>query len=137
MAELDSVMRLAASGLRAQSARMRIIAENVANASSAATEPGGTPYQRKVPVFKAELDRALGLERVEMTKAVKDRSDFQMRYEPGHPAADENGYVQYPNVSSLVEMMDLRAAQRAYEANLKVIEAGRSITNRTLDLLRR
>jgi flagellar basal-body rod protein FlgC len=115
---------------------MRIIAENVANADSAATAPGGAPYRRQIPIFEADFDKELGAVRVAMTGVAPDRSDFRLRYEPGHPSADARGYVSYPNVSSLVEMMDMRTAQRAYEANLSMIETNRALVSRTLELLR-
>lgn len=137
MSRIDDVISIAASGLHAQSARMRVIAENVANADSTAQTPGGDPYRRRIPVFATELDRATGVERVEMTRTIPDTGDFTIRYEPGHPAADEQGYVKYSNVNALIELMDLRAAQRAYEANLNVIENSRTMLSRTLDLLRR
>ncbi len=137
MPNLESALSIAASGLRAQSSRMRIIAENVANADSTATTPGGDPYRRQIPVFQQELDRATGLPRVEMSRTEPDSADFSIRYEPGHPAADPEGYVKYSNVNSLIELMDLRSAQRAYEANLNVIENSRAMLTRTLDLLRR
>lgn len=137
MPDLESALAIAASGLRAQSSRMRIIAENVANADSTATTPGGDPYRRQIPVFQQELDRATGLPRVEMSRTEPDTGDFEIRYEPGHPAADDQGYVKYSNVNSLVELMDLRSAQRAYEANLNVVENSRAMMTRTLDLLRR
>jgi flagellar basal-body rod protein FlgC len=137
MAELESVLSIAASGLRAQSARLRIIAENVANADSTATTPGGDPYRRRIPVFQAELDRVTGVPQVDMTRTAPDMSDFDIRYEPGHPAADGLGYVKYSNVNALIELMDMRAAQRAYEANLNMIENSRAMLSRTLDLLRR
>jgi len=137
MSDLNAVLAVAATGLRAQSARMRVISENVANAGSTAQTPGGDPYRRQIPVFEAELDRATGLRTVHMTKTLPDTADFDVRFEPGHPAADEQGYVKYPNVNPLIEMMDLRSAQRAYEANLNMIESGRMMMTRTLDLLRR
>lgn len=130
-------LHTAAAGLRAQTSRMRIIAENLANASSTAQTPDGDPYRRQVPVFKSELDRATGVERVRMDKAIADMSEFEMRYEPGHPAANAQGYVKYPNVSTLVELMDMREAQRAMNANLSVIDNTRQMMQRTLDLLRR
>lgn len=135
--QADDILHIAAAGLRAQSARMRVIAENLANASSTAATPGGDPYRRQIPVFEAELDRAAGLERVRMTRVAPDLADFELRYEPGHPAADAQGYVKYPNVKALVELMDMRAAQRAYEANLNIIENARAMMTRTLDILRR
>lgn len=129
-------MMIAASGLRAQSGRMKVIAENIANSSSTAAAPNQDPYRRKVPTFKAEFDRELGAQTVALGPVQRDRSDFQVRHEPGHPAADANGYVRYPNVNSLVESMDMREAQRSYEANLNVVSATRRMIARTLDLLR-
>jgi flagellar basal-body rod protein FlgC len=130
-------MSISAAGLRAQSARMRIISENIANAESTAREPGGDPYRRQVPVFQAELDRATGLNTVRMTDVSYDRSPFTLEFDPGHPAADEAGYVRTSNVEMLVEMMDMREAMRSYEANLNMIENSRRMQERTLDLLRR
>lgn len=132
----DPVMHIASSGMRAQSARIRIIAENVANANSTAKTPEEDPYRRKVAVFETELDRATGLEGVRMAKAVEDRSDFNLRYQPGHPNADGRGYVKYPNVSTLIEMTDMRAAQRSYQANISVFETQRALISRTLQMLR-
>jgi flagellar basal-body rod protein FlgC len=137
MSPSDAVFQIAASGLRAQTARMRVIAENVANAESTARTPGGDPYRRQVPQFQAVLDREIDAKTVRMTGARPDMSDFRVRYMPGHPAADANGNVRMPNVDSLVEMMDMREAQRAYEANLNVVESNRAMLGRTLDLLRR
>lgn len=130
-------MQIAAAGLRAQASRMRIIAENIANASSTGRTPGEDPYQRQVPVFESELDRATGLEMVRMTDARPDQSDFKVVYEPGHPAANEEGYVRYPNVNMLLELMDMREAQRSYEANMNMVEGSRRMLERALDLLRR
>ena len=129
-------MAIAASGLRAQSGRMRVIAENIANAESTAQRPGGNPYRRKIPTFRSEMDRALEAQTMTMGKVRQDPSEFRTKYEPGHPAADANGYVKYPNVNSLVEMTDMREAQRSYEANLNVIGATRRMIQRTIDLLR-
>ena len=129
-------MAIAASGLRAQSGRMRVIAENIANAESTAQRPGGNPYRRKIPTFRSEMDRALESQTMTMGKVRQDPSEFRTKYEPGHPAADANGYVKYPNVNSLVEMTDMREAQRSYEANLNVIGATRRMIQRTIDLLR-
>jgi flagellar basal-body rod protein FlgC len=135
--EMMKSMLVAAAGMRAQAERWRIIAENLANSTSTATKPGEDPYRRKIPVFKAELDRATGVETVKMTRVAKDMSDFREQYMPGHPAADARGYVKIPNVNSLVEMMDMREAQRTYEANLSVIDNTRSMLARTVDLLKR
>jgi flagellar basal-body rod protein FlgC len=130
-------MLIAASGMRAQAERMRVIAENLANANSAASKPDEDPYRRQIPVFKNELDRATGAPSVKVKGVVSDQSDFREQYMPGHPAADERGYVKMPNVNSLVEMMDMREAQRAYEANLSVIDNTRTMMARTVDLLKR
>lgn len=135
--EMMKSMLIAAAGMRAQAERWRIIAENLANASSTATKPGEDPYRRKIPVFKAELDHATGVEMVKVSRVAKDMSDFREQYMPGHPAADAHGYVKMPNVNSLVEMMDMREAQRTYEANLSVIDNTRSMLARTVDLLKR
>jgi flagellar basal-body rod protein FlgC len=132
---LRSVM-IAASGLKAQSGRMRIISENIANADSTASTPGGTPYQRKMPTFKTRFDDELGAQLVEMGRIERDKSAFPSKYEPGHPAANAAGYVLQPNVNSLIEQMDLREAQRTYEANLGVIGATRRMVARTLEILR-
>lgn len=127
---------IAASGLRAQTGRMRVIAENIANADSTAERAGADPYRRKVPTFRAEVDRALGASVVSLGRLQTDQTEFRSKYEPGHPAADANGYVKYPNVNTLVEMTDMREAQRSYESNLSVITATRRMIARTLDILR-
>ena len=129
-------MAIAASGLRAQSGRMRVISENIANSESTAQRPGGDPYRRKIPTFSSEMDRTLDAKVMTMGKMRPDPSAFRTKYEPGHPAADQNGYVKYPNVNSLVEMTDMREAQRSYEANINVIGATRRMIQRTIDLLR-
>jgi flagellar basal-body rod protein FlgC len=128
-------LTIAASGLRAQAGRMRVISENVANADSTAQRPGGDPYRRKIPTFSAEVDRSLGANVVALGRIRTDPTDFRNKYEPGHPAADARGYVKYPNVNSLVEMTDMRDAQRSYEANLNVIGATRRMIQRTLAIL--
>lgn len=137
MDKTTETMQIAAAGLRAQSARMRIIAENLANASSTGRTPEEDPYRRQIPVFEAELDRMTGLELVRMGDAVPDSAEFRLVHEPGHPSANADGYVRYPNVSSLVELMDMKEAQRSYEANMNMIENSRRMMERTLDLLRR
>ena len=129
-------MSIAASGLRAQSGRMRVISENIANADSTAQTPGGNPYRRKVPTFSSELDRSLDARVVSLGRIRPDASDFKLKYEPGNPAADASGNVKYPNVNSLVEMTDLREAQRSYEANLNIVSATRRMIQRTLDILK-
>jgi flagellar basal-body rod protein FlgC len=127
---------LATFGLRAQSGRMRVIAENIANADSTAQTAGQEPYRRKVPTFERQFDRELQADAVKMGRIRRDQSDFRTRYDPGHPAADANGYVRLPNVNSVVEQMDMREAQRSYEANLNVISSTRRMIQRTLDMLR-
>jgi flagellar basal-body rod protein FlgC len=129
-------MAIAASGLRAQAGRMRIISENIANADSTPSSPGGQPYRRKSPTFQSEVDRALDVKLVELGKTRNDNSEFRMKYEPGHPAADKNGNVRYPNVNPLLEMTDMREAQRSYEANINVISATRRMLQRTIDILK-
>jgi flagellar basal-body rod protein FlgC len=129
-------MAIAASGLRAQAGRMRIISENIANADSTPTSPGADPYRRKIPTFRSEMDRALGANLVELGRTQSDTTDFRLRYEPGHPAADKNGNVKYPNVNPLIEMTDMREAQRSYEANINVIGATRRMLQRTIDILK-
>jgi len=129
-------MSIAASGLRAQAGRMRIISENIANADSTPTAPGANPYRRKVPVFVSEFDRTLDARMVELGRTRTDNSEFRLKYEPGHPAADRNGNVKYPNVNPLIEMTDMREAQRSYEANVNVISATRRMIQRTIDILK-
>ena len=127
---------IAASGLRAQEGRMRIISENVANADSTPQRPGADPFRRKIPTFRSEIDRTLDARVVALGKVRTDSSDFRMKHEPGHPAADAGGYVKYPNVNSLVEMTDMREAQRSYEASINVISATRRMIQRTIDILK-
>ncbi|MCG9917156.1 MAG: flagellar basal body rod protein FlgC [Phenylobacterium sp.] len=139
MAEIKSTQgaaqAIAATALRAQQARMRVIAENMANANSTSQQAGGDPYRRQVPVFEpSRIDAGQG---VRMARVQPDQSAFRTEYEPGHPSADAQGYVKLPNVNTLVEAMDMREAQRAYEANLNVIETARAMEMRVLDLLKR
>jgi len=126
---------VAVSALRAQQGRMRIIAENLANADSTSKTPGGDPYRRQAPVFEAT--NIAGAKGVKMSKVQGDQTAFRQEYEPGNPSADAKGYVKLPNVNSLVEALDMREAQRAYEANLNVIETSRAMQMRTLDLLKK
>lgn len=134
--DLDTTIAASASGLRAQSLRMRVIAGNIANADSVATTPGGDPYRRRMITFAPSTDATSGTTGVQVRGITADRSDFQKIYQPGSPAADAAGYVKTANVNSLVEMADMRAAQRAYEANLTMIEAAKNLTMRTIDLIR-
>jgi flagellar basal-body rod protein FlgC len=134
--DLVKALNISASGLKAQGTRLRVISENIANAESTAQIPGGEPYRRKVVTFGSLLDRELGMETVRVSSVKPDRSDFGRRYDPGHPAADETGYVLTPNVNALLEMADMREAQRSYEANLKVIQSSRMMLQQTIDILR-
>lgn len=127
---------IAGAGMAVQSERLKIIAQNIANADSVATKPGDAPYQRKTISFKNVLDKTLGVEMVKVDRIGGDKSDFAKKYDPSHPAADEEGYVLAPNVNMLIEMTDMREAKNAYQANLSVIEITKSMIMRTLDLLR-
>lgn len=136
MSDLVKALNISAAGLEAQGTRLRVIAENVANADSAAESPGAEPYRRKVVTFSNVLDRELGLEQVQVKDITLDRSDFGQRFEPGHPAADPQGYIRTPNVNGLLEVADMREAQRSYEANLKVIQSARAMLQQTIEILR-
>ncbi|AXS41201.1 flagellar basal body rod protein FlgC [Breoghania sp. L-A4] len=129
-------LMIAASGLKAQNGRMRVIAENIANKDSTGRTPEEDPYRRRIPTFRSEFDRELGARVVELGRIQLDRSEFQVRHEPGHPAADAAGNVRMPNVNTLVETVDIREAQRSYEANLNVIQSTRRMLQRTIDILR-
>ena len=134
--DFSTSMLIAASGMRAQSGRMRVIAENIANANSTAATANGQPYRRKIATITSDFDRQLGATLVESGKPVDDMSDFRQQYDPGNPAADKQGYVKLPNVNPLVEVMDMKDAQRAYEADLNVMDATKSMLSRTVDLLK-
>ena len=131
-----SSLKIAASGLEAQSNRLRIVSENVANARSTGETPGSDPYRRKTVTFESEMDRLSGAELVRIGRYGVDRSDFTIEQDPGNPAADADGYVKMPNVNMLVEMSDMREANRSYEANLQVIKQSRELISMTIDLLR-
>jgi flagellar basal-body rod protein FlgC len=133
---LQLASRIAASGLEAQSSRMRVVSENLANAQSTGTTPGADPYRRKTITFGNELDRISGATLVSVANIGTDRSDFRVEHDPGHPAADAAGYVKLPNVNMLIEMADMREANRSYEANLQVIKQAREMVSMTIDLLR-
>jgi flagellar basal-body rod protein FlgC len=136
IADFARSMGIATSGLRAQAGRMRVISENIANADSTAPTAGGDPYRRKVPSFTSELDRALDARVVGIGKVRPDASAFRIKHEPGNPAADASGNVKYPNVNPLIEMTDMRDAQRSYEANLNVISATRRMLALTLNIIK-
>jgi flagellar basal-body rod protein FlgC len=134
--DLKESLMISAAGMKVQGERLRVVAENLANADSVAEVAGGDPYRRKTITFRNALDRALGMETVQVDKVGTDRSDFRLKYDPGNPAADAKGYVKLPNVNNLIEMTDMREAQRSYEANLRAIEVARTMLQRTIDLLR-
>ncbi len=133
--DLINSLHIAASGMKAQSDRLRIVSENIANADSVGEFPGDQPYRRKTVSFKSELDRDMGIEKVKVSKYGTDKSEFKKRYEPSHPAADAQGYVLQPNVNSMVEMMDMREARRGYEANMNMVEVSKSMLQQTIGLL--
>ncbi|MCV0393746.1 MAG: flagellar basal body rod protein FlgC [Rhizobiaceae bacterium] len=136
MDPLATALKVSASGLAAQSQRLRVVSENMANAQSTGNAPGAAPYQRKTISFEAALDRASGGSMVEVDRIGRDKSAFPVEYMPGHEAADENGYVRMPNVNVLIEMADAREANRSYEANLQVIRQARDLISMTIELLR-
>mgnify|MGYP006441992217 CR=1 FL=1 len=134
--DLTNTLHIASAGMRTQGTRLRILSENVANADSLATKPGGRPYQRQLVTFENTMNDQLGVKQVRIKDIEADQSAFGREHRPGHPAADQDGYVLTPNVNSLIEMSDMREAQRSYEANLKVIESSRDMLRRTIGLLR-
>jgi flagellar basal-body rod protein FlgC len=136
MDDLFKSFKISAAGMKAQGTRLRVISENIANAQSLAQSPGGTPYRRKTVTFQNQLDRQIGLDLVNIRKIGTDPAEFGKKYDPSHPAADQDGYVQTPNVNPLIEMMDMREAQRSYEANLSVIKASKQMLNSAIDVLR-
>ena len=134
--DLDRALRISAAGMAAQSTRLRVVAENLANRDSTGETPGAEPYRRKTVTFSNRVDRALGAETVQVRRIGTAPGEFPEGHDPGHPAADERGYVKRPNVDSLVEMMDMREAQRSYSANLSVLEVTRGMLTRTIEALR-
>jgi flagellar basal-body rod protein FlgC len=134
--DLMDSLAISAAGMRVQGERLRVISENVANVDSVSEVPGGDPYRRKTITFKNALDREQGLDLVKVSKVGLDPSEFIRKYDPSNPAADTGGYIKLPNVNALIEMSDMREAQRSYEANLKVIETARGMLQRTIDILR-
>lgn len=133
---LESAMRIASAGMKVQSARLRVVSENLANVDSTGRQPGAEAFRRKTIAFASRLDRESGLKLVDVARYGVDRSDLPLRYDPSHPAADTKGYVKHPNVNALIELTDAREAQRSYEANLNALQMARSMAQRTLDLLR-
>jgi len=136
MDPLTSIIATAASGLRAQGERLRVVSENVANSATTAQEPGGDPYRRKVISFGSDTDAATGAAMVRVAEVTRDMGDFSLRFDPAHPAADENGYVKLPNVNPLIEMSNMREASRSYEANMTMLENARQMRSQLIDLLK-
>jgi flagellar basal-body rod protein FlgC len=136
MMDFIKAIAIASSGMRAESGRMRVISENLANADSTATTPGGDPYRRRIVTFRTVFDQELDAHVVELGRIAGDQSDFRVKHEPDNPIADAKGDVKYPNVNSLIEMTDLRDAQRSYESNINVISSTRRMLQRTLDILK-
>ena len=134
--DISKAIAISASGMDAQTARLRVIAENLANQDSTGSTPGAEPYRRKTITFEDRLDKEMGVDTVRVKKVGVDKSDLPKRYDPSHPAADAEGYVRTPNVNSFVEIMDMREAQRGYSANLNVMEVTRTMLTRTIDLLK-
>ncbi|MDR3515171.1 MAG: flagellar basal body rod protein FlgC [Azospirillaceae bacterium] len=134
--DLYKSMDISASGMKAETARIRVISENIANSESTATSPNELPYRRKTITFRDTLDRKLGVDVVKADHVGYDPSQFETRYDPGNPGADAQGYVKLPNVNVLIENVDLKQAQRSYQANLNVLSAAKSMISKTLDLLK-
>ena len=133
---MDS-LDIASAGMRAQGNRLRVVSENIANADTAANSPTADPYRRKSVVFKNEMDRVAGFEKISGEKIVEDKNnDFRLKFMPDHPGADDNGYIRLPNINTLIEIMDMREAQRSYEANLGMVQVAKSMLGQTIDLLR-
>ena len=136
MDPLKSIAQIAASGMYVQSERLQVVAENVANAESTASTPGGDPYRRKTISFEELLDRDSGVTMVRVSEIGRDETPFTLRHDPSHPAADENGFIKVSNVSPILEMANTRAASRSYEANMNLYEAGRKMRSQMIDLLK-
>ncbi len=128
-------MQISASGMKAQGDRLRVTAQNIANADTAANTPNSTPYQRKTVIFENVLDRARGVEKVQVERIVEAEGEFNLKFQPSHPGADENGYIRLPKINTLVETMDMREAQRSYEANLGMVRISKDMLGKTIDLL--
>ncbi len=134
--DMTTALDISARGMQAQTTRLRVIAENLANQDTTGSSPGGQPYQRKTVSFRNNLDRASGVALVSVQQVGRDKSAFPLRYDPGHPAADSSGYVRTPNVNAMIEVMDMREAQRSYNANLAVMQVARSMISRTIEMLK-
>ncbi len=133
---LSASLKISGSGIRAQSTRLKIISENIANSNSTGSTPGADPFARKTVTFENEMSRAEGTNLTRVKRIGVDPAPFRLEHNPGHPAADENGHVKMPNVDILVETADMRDATRAYEANLQIVKQARDMVSMTLDLLK-
>jgi flagellar basal-body rod protein FlgC len=136
MVDLTKTLQVSASGMEAQTTRLRVIAENLANQDTTGSTPGADAFRRKTITFENRLDSALGADTVRVKDIGRDQSDLPLRYDPSNPAANKDGYVKLPNVNSFIEVMDMREAERSYNANLAVMQATRSMLTRTIDMLK-
>ena len=134
--ELDKALGIAASGMNAQTTRLRVIAENLANQDTTGSSAGADAYRRKTVTFQNAMNKELGADTVQVKQVGHDQSDFPMRYDPSNPAANATGYVKLPNVNSMVEIMDMHEAERSYSANLAVMQSARGMLSRTIALLK-
>jgi len=134
--DLNTSLQVSAAGMDVQTARIRVVAENLANQNTTGSSPGADAYRRRTISFQNQIDKALGVETVSVKSVGTDKTDQPQRYDPSNPAADKNGYVKTPNVNSFVELMDMRDAEQAYSANLNVASTTRTMLNRTLDLIK-
>jgi flagellar basal-body rod protein FlgC len=134
--DLQKALSISARGMNVQTTRLRVIAENLANQDTTGTSPNTQPYRRKTITFANAMDKSVGAETVRVKKVDRDMGDLPLRFDPGHPAADGRGYVRVPNVNSFVEVMDMKEAQRAYSANLNVLQVSRGMLSRTIEMLR-
>ena len=134
--DLNAALAISSAGMSAQVTRLRVVAENIANQDSTGSTPGADPYRRKTVTFANGLDRALGVDLVRVDKIDQDKSAFPLRYDPAHPAANADGYVRTPNVNSFIEVMDMREAERSYNANLAVMQSTRGMLERTIEMLK-
>lgn len=134
--DLQKALTISARGMTAQTSRLRVIAENLANQDTTGTSPGTQPYRRKTIAFANAMDKSVGAEMVKVKKVGRDMGELPLRFDPGHPAADARGYIRVPNVNSFVEVMDMKEAERSYSANLNVLQVSRSMLTRTIDMLK-
>ncbi len=136
MADLTKALGISSTGMQAQTVRLRVIAENLANQDTTGSSPGADPYRRKTVSFQTKMDAALGTDTVRVRQIGRDKADFNIRFDPANPAANPEGYVKLPNVNSFVEIMDMRDAERSYSANLAVMQATRGMLTRTIEMLK-